>query len=218
MISWSPDDTETVIRPISKLGDVVSDVVDPVADVVSDVVDPVADVVSDVIDPVADVVEDSIETTSDIVVGDSSCSSKITAPSLTTNASSGQVSLDWNVVACAISYTVFWDNSSSISSSSNSITGISDSNYTHSNLDNGSTYYYKVAAIDASNTSSDLSSEVSDATPLPTPDNLSISGTSGSNILTWNSVSGATGYTLYWDNVSGIDTIDTAITSVTNEI
>ena len=202
MISCSPDDTETVTKPISKIGDVVSDVVDPVTDVVGDV---------------GDVVEDTVEATTDVVVGDSSCSSIIAAPSLTANGSAGQVSLDWNPVGCAISYTVFWDNSTGISSSSTSITGLSDDNYTHSNLDNGSTYYYKVAAKDAANTSSDLSSEVSAATPLPAPDNFSISGTSGTNTLTWSPVSGATGYTLYWDNVSGIDSSDTAITSITNE-
>ena len=207
MISCSPDDTETVTKPISKLGDVVSDVVDPVGDVVGDVVGGVGDVV-----------EDTVEAATDVVVDDSSCSSIIAAPSLTANGSAGQVSLDWNAVGCAISYTVFWDNSTGISSSSTSITGLSDDNYTHSNLDNGSTYYYKVAAIDAANTSSDLSSEVSAATPLPAPDNLSISGASGTNTLTWNSVSGATSYTLYWDNVSVIDSSDTAILSIiTNE-
>ena len=193
-----------------------TDIVEPIGAGIDSVVDAVVDPVLDaIVDPVADVIVDSVEATTDVIGGDSSCSSIIAAPTLTTNASAGKVSLNWNVVGCAISYTVFWDNSTGISSSSTSITGLSDNNYTHSNLDNGSTYYYKVAAIDAANTSSDLSSEVSSATPLPAPDNLSISGTSGTNTLTWNSVSDATSYTLYWDNVSGIDSSDTAITSIT---
>ena len=37
---------------------------------------------------------------------------------------------------------------------------------------------------------------------LPAPDNLSASGANNTITLTWNSVSGATSYTLYWDNVS----------------
>jgi hypothetical protein len=49
---------------------------------------------------------------------------------------------------------------------------------------------------------------------LSAPDNLSASGANNTIILTWNSVSGATSYTLYWDNVSGIDNSDTAITSI----
>ena len=52
---------------------------------------------------------------------------------------------------------------------------------------------------------------------LPAPDNLSASGANNTITLTWNSVSGATSYTLYWDNVSGIDNSDTAITSITND-
>ena len=52
---------------------------------------------------------------------------------------------------------------------------------------------------------------------LPAPDNLSASGANNTITLTWNTVSGATGYTLYWDNVSGIDSSDTAITSITND-
>ena len=57
----------------------------------------------------------------------------------------------------------------------------------------------------------------SPSTPLPAPANLSASGANNTITLTWNSVSGATSYTLYWDNVSGIDSSDTAITSITND-
>ena len=61
------------------------------------------------------------------------------------------------------------------------------------------------------------SPEVSSATPLPAPDNLSASGANNTITLTWNSVSGATSYTLYWDKSPGIDSTDTAITSITND-
>ena len=62
-----------------------------------------------------------------------------------------------------------------------------------------------------------LSSEVNASTPLPAPDNLSASGANNTITLTWNSVSGSTSYTLYWDNVSGIDNSDTPITPITND-
>ena len=52
---------------------------------------------------------------------------------------------------------------------------------------------------------------------LSAPENLSASGANDTITLTWNSVSGATSYTLYWDNVPGIDSSDTAITSITND-
>jgi len=130
---------------------------------------------------------------------------------------SNTVTLSWNSVSGALSYTLYWNNVSGIDSSDNRITPISTDNYTHSGLDNGTTYYYKVAAVDSTGTMGTLSSEVNASTPLPAPDNLSASGANNTITLTWNSVSGATSYTLYWDNVSGIDSSDTAITSITND-
>ena len=92
-----------------------------------------------------------------------------------------QVALDWTAVSGASSYTVYWGSSTGISSSSTAITGITDDNYTHSGRDNGTTYYYKVAAVDSAGTGS-LSSEVN-ATPRDAPtineactDNESASG------------------------------------------
>jgi hypothetical protein len=136
---------------------------------------------------------------------------------LTATGAAGQVTLDWTAVSSARGYTVYWDNATGVSSSSTAITSAITDNYTHSGLDNGTTYYYKVAAIDSAGTVGALSSEVNAATPLPAPDNLSASGANNTITLIWNSVSGATGYTLYWDNVSGIDSSDTAITSITND-
>ena len=74
-----------------------------------------------------------------------------------------QVAVDWTAVSGASSYTVYWDNATGVSSSSTAITGITDDNYTHSSLDNGTTYYYKVATVNSAGTGS-LSSEYS-ATP-----------------------------------------------------
>jgi len=148
----------------------------------------------------------------------SSTDTTLSEPSnLTATGSAGQVILDWAAVSGASSYTVFWDNSTGVSSSSTAITSVSTDNYTHSSLDNGTVYYYKVAGVDSSGTLGTLTSEVSAATPLPAPDNLTASGANNTIILNWASVSGATSYTLYWDNVSGIDSTDTTITSITND-
>jgi len=63
-----------------------------------------------------------------------------------------------------------------------------------------------------------VSSNVSEnTTTLSAPDNLSASGANNTIILSWNSVSGATSYTLYWDNVSGIDSSDNALYNITND-
>ena len=200
MISCSADDTEKIHEPIRKGGETVNDVLDPVDDVVNDGID---------------VVNDGLE---EVTGGGGDSNTTLSAPSgLTATGTAGQVSLDWSAVTSASSYTVYWDNATGISSSSTAITSVSTDNYTHSSLDNGSKYYYKVAAVASDNTIGSLSSEVNAATPLPAPDNLSASGANNTITLIRNSVSGATGYTLYWDNVSGIDSSDTAITSITND-
>ena len=90
----------------------------------------------------------------------------LSAPSgLTANGGANQVTLDWTAVSGASSYTVYWDNTSGIRSSSTAITSISTDSYTHSNLDNSTTNYYKVAAVNSAGTGS-LSSEVSATTNL----------------------------------------------------
>jgi hypothetical protein len=79
--------------------------------------------------------------------------STLPAPdNLSASGTSNSVTLTWNPVSGASSYTLYWDNVSGIDSSDNAITPISTDNYTHNNLDNGSTYYYKVAAVNSSGT------------------------------------------------------------------
>jgi len=149
----------------------------------------------------------------------SSSSTTLSAPSgLSASGAAAQVALDWTAVSGASSYTMYWDNSTGVSTSSNAITSISTDNYTHSSLDNGTAYYYKVATVNSAGTGT-LSSEVNATTLvlLAAPDNVSASGSSGTITLNWNAVSGAASYILYWDNVSGITSSDTAILSITND-
>ena len=70
-----------------------------------------------------------------------SSSTTLSAPSdLLATGAAGQVTLDWAVLSGALSYTVYWDNVTGVSSSSTAITSVSTDNYTHSGLDNGSIY------------------------------------------------------------------------------
>ena len=114
---------------------------------------------------------------------DATATSTLSAPSgVTATLGYYQVALDWTAVSGASSYTVYWGSSTGITSSSTAITGITDDNYTHSSLDNGTTYYYKVATVNSGGTGL-LSSEYS-ATPRDAPtlteactDNETASGT-----------------------------------------
>ena len=88
----------------------------------------------------------------------------LSAPTgLTATGGVSQVALDWTAVSGASSYTVQWDNATGVGSSSTAITSVSTDSYTHTGLDNGTTNYYKVAAVDSAGTGT-LSSEVNATT------------------------------------------------------
>jgi len=126
---------------------------------------------------------------------------------------------------CAGTIRVSSDNySTCVKMSSEPVSSNSNRTFTldpYDNLTVGTTYLTRVttgvkdAAGNAMSSQYETSSGFS--TLLPAPDNLSVSGANNTITLTWNSVSGATSYTLFWDNVSGIDSSDTAITSITND-
>ena len=140
-----------------------------------------------------------------------------------------QVALDWTAVSGASSYTVYWGSSTGISSSSTTITGITDDNYTHSGRDNGTTYYYKVAAVDSSGTGS-LSSEVN-ATPRDAPTDtegctgketasgtvqgVTRTGPSGTFYHSWYGASPSNGCI---DNSSAISAFSTILPSTSNSV
>ena len=146
-----------------------------------------------------------------------SSSITLSAPShLTAASGAGQVILDWTGLSGASSYSVYWDNVPDVSSSSTAITSVRKDYYMHSELDNGTTYFYKVAGENSAGTGP-LSIEVSASTPLPAPDNLSAITGFNQIALDWDNVTGAASYTLFWDNSSGITSSDTAITLISTD-
>ena len=95
---------------------------------------------------------------------DSTTTTTLSAPTgLTATGGASQVALDWSAVSGASRYTVYWGNATGVSSSSTAITSVSTNSYTHTGLVNGTTYYYKVAAVDSAGTGT-LSSEVNATT------------------------------------------------------
>ncbi|MBC8259669.1 MAG: hypothetical protein H8E38_11670 [SAR324 cluster bacterium] len=143
--------------------------------------------------------------------------STLSAPAnLTATATTGTATLVWDAVSGASSYTLFWSTSSGVTSSSSSITSISTDNYTHTSLSNGSTYYYKVAAIDSAGTGT-LSSEVSASPVLSVPANITATAGVSLNTLDWDNVTGASSYALYWGTSSGITSSSSSITSISTD-
>jgi len=75
----------------------------------------------------------------------------------------GQVSLSWSASSGATSYNVYRGTSSGGESGTPVATGVTSTSYTNTGLTNGTTYYFKVAAVNSNGTSG-LSNEAS-ATP-----------------------------------------------------
>jgi fibronectin type 3 domain-containing protein len=128
------------------------------------------------------------------------------APSgLTSTPSNGLVSLAWTGSSGATSYNVYRGTTSGGEGTTPIATGVTNLNYNDSTVVNGTTYYYKVAAVNAAGVSS-MSNETS-ATPRvvppPTPANPAASAGFGSVSLTWNSSQGATSYSIFRGTTAG---------------
>jgi fibronectin type 3 domain-containing protein len=132
--------------------------------------------------------------------------SAITVPAVPTGvtatpASASEIDLSWNPGTGASSYTV-----KRATSSGGPYTAVGSptvASFADTGLNAGTTYFYEVAAIDASGTSA-LSAPVSAATTLSTPTGVTATAVSASAInLSWNSVTGATGYTVQRAATSG---------------
>ncbi len=120
-------------------------------------------------------------------------------------AGDGQVTISWNGVPGATSYNLYWSTVSGV----NKVTGTKISNvtspYTHTGRVNGTTYYYVATAQNALGESSE-SSQVSatPGQPPSPPTGVNAAAGDGQVIISWNSVSGATSYNLYWSTSPGV--------------
>jgi aryl-phospho-beta-D-glucosidase BglC (GH1 family) len=81
----------------------------------------------------------------------------------------GQVTLSWNAVAGATSYSLYRTTKSGSEPATASVTGITGTSYTDTGLNDGTTYYYRVVAVNGSGASG-FSTEAHAATPGTNPD------------------------------------------------
>ena len=114
-----------------------------------------------------------------------------------------EVALSWNTTSGATSYKVYWNTTGSVSTSDASINAGSNTQIPHTSLTNNTTYYYRVAASNASGESV-LSSEVS-ATPVAAstevpaaPLSLQATADDAQITLSWDAATGADSYAVYW--------------------
>ena len=124
----------------------------------------------------------------------------------------------WNAVAGATQYRVYWGTSSGVTTASNLLTPTTTTDYGHTGIVAGSTYYYRIAAVNAAGVGP-LSSEVSVTIPTPpgVPSNVAVvyQAAQSRNYITWNAVTGATQYRVYWGTSSGVTTASNLLTPTT---
>lgn len=128
-------------------------------------------------------------------------SSTLSAPTgLTASAGSSSISLSWNSVSGATSYKVY--RATSASGNYTERDNVGNTNYTDYDVTKGTTYYYKVTALNSageSAKSSAVSAKIasSGGSKPSTPSNLKAEASGSCIALSWNGVSTASSYVVY---------------------
>jgi parallel beta-helix repeat protein len=135
--------------------------------------------------------------------------------SVTASVYNGTIQLGWNASSGATGYNV-----KRATVSGGSFTTIASGSpstlYADSTVTAGSTYYYKIVAVNGDGSSPD-STEVSITASVSAPTGLSATGSSGSAALSWTASTGATSYNVKRSTVNGgpYSTISSNVTAVT---
>lgn len=133
------------------------------------------------------------------------------------NSAVGQVTLKWNAVAGAQGYKLYRGTASNAQSATPIAANVSAAEYIDKTVAGGATYFYKVAAFNATGTGA-MSNEAS-VTPLALPAApTGLSATPGNRqvSLLWTAVPGATSYNVYRGTASngqGTAAVATGITT-----
>jgi uncharacterized protein (DUF1800 family)/fibronectin type 3 domain-containing protein len=128
------------------------------------------------------------------------------APSLSATPGNAEVTLNWGAVAAATSYNLYRSTSSGGQGNSAYKTGLTGTTYKDTGLTNGTTYYYKLAAVNANGTGekSNEANAKPAAPPVPTaPTGFTATAGDTKVTLNWTVVGGATSYNLYRSTTSG---------------
>jgi len=131
-------------------------------------------------------------------------------------AGDGEVTIRWSPVSGATSYNIYWNTTGIVTTSDSAIIS-APSPYVHTGLTNGTTYHYAVTAVNIEG-ESDLSSEASvtpvesmTSNPPSAPTGVQATAADSQITISWNPVSGATSYNIYWNTSGSVTTSDSAV-------
>ncbi len=138
--------------------------------------------------------------------------------SLTATAGNALVNLAWPAVSGATSYSVYRGTATNAQSSTPIATNLTGTTYSNTGLTNGTTYFYKVRAVNsagAGNPSAEASARPSGPAPTAAPANLTATAGNQQIALTWAAVTGATGYNVYRGTATNAQATTAVATNVT---
>jgi rhamnogalacturonan endolyase len=121
------------------------------------------------------------------------------APTVTATPGTRQVTLNWAAVTGAQGYII--DEATNSEGPYTYLSSVDDLTYTQTGLTDNTKYYYNVISMNAGGSTD--SATVSVTTPLAPPTGVAIRTGNTQATLTWNAVSGATGYSIGRATVTG---------------
>jgi Leucine-rich repeat (LRR) protein/fibronectin type 3 domain-containing protein len=129
-----------------------------------------------------------------------------------------RVFMHWPRIPSATSYNLYWSTASGITTANATKIGLTDAEYQHTGLTNGTAYYYAYTVVTPSG-ESELSTEVvltPGAQSAARPEPVDAHSGDGRVEVRWNGVANATAYQVYWKPASGVTTSDTKIADATS--
>ena len=120
-----------------------------------------------------------------------------------------QVTVSWPAVTGATSYNIYWSTSAGVTTATGTRIAGATSPFVHTGRTANTAYFYIVTAVNSAGESS-ASSEVSATTNAPpvsvpaAPTGVVAVGGTKAVTVSWNAVSGATSYNVYWSTTLGV--------------
>jgi len=133
-----------------------------------------------------------------------------------------QVTISWPAVTGAASYNIYWSTSTGVTTATGTRIAGASSPFVHTGRTANTAYFYVVTAVNSAGEST-ASSEVSATTNPPpvavpaAPTGVVATGGTKAVTISWNAVSGATSYNVYWSTTLGVTVANgTKIAGVTS--